>query len=582
MDHKHRGPLIPYTPISIRDPIVAIHCGAREICSESFEAIRRKYYSKFRLRKKQHNQYRTTMKPKTHKSFQSLSHLRTVALKSITLVFLGSLPAMASSHSDAPLIKLDPQANLTDVYAFVGNRYDAKHSAPVKVLNVLVSVHPFSDPGDGVIYDKFSNDALYSIHITNPSTGAETLRYDFRFSDVNPRNTPGLKNKDTILSYGRGTEIGPIVTPGDARQNFTQTYSISKNGVEIASDLIVPPPNVGKNTTPDYNDKNGVAVSGATCLKELDSYTRKTIYEVKGKSGEAVWAGPRDDGFYADTPGIFDLLNARIIDNNGTTSDGLGQDGGGVDGFKGYNVQTFAIQIPLSELKTSKYTAAFADLANGIADGGAATNTGVGVFASVSRKRVTLRSDNGMSRSFGEWIQVNRLGNPLFNEVLVSLRDKDKYNGTYPINDASFSKYATTPELPVLINAVFGTDFKTKNRGDLALVFIPDVLRVDTTTDPVRVSGQKGFSRFGFAGGDTTTNGAGRVISSGWPNGRRVGDDVVDIALTAVASGPKYQTVTVLGDNVDSNDEPYNRVFPYLGTPNAGTTTSQRQAPAAP
>ena len=108
------------------------------------------------------------------------------------------------------------------------------------------------------------------------------------------------------------------------------------------------------------------------------------------------------------------------------------------------------------------------------------------------------------------------------------------------------------------------------------------MLRVDTTTDAVRLPGQKGFSRFGFAGGDTITNSAGRVISSGWPNGRRVGDDVVDIALTAVASGPSYSTVTVLGDNVDSNDEAFNQVFPYLGTPHAGTTTSQRQAPATP
>ena len=515
------------------------------------------------------------MKPKTH---QLTSQMRTVALKSITLAFLGTLPALASSHSDAPLIKLDPQANLTDVYAFIGDRYDSSVGAPVKVLNVLVSVHPFSDPGDGVIYDKFSDDALYSIHITNPATGAETLRYDFQFSDVNPLNSPGLKNPDTILSYGRGTEVGPIQTVGDARQNFTQTYSLLKNGKEIASNLMVPPPNVGKNTTPAYNDANGAAISGAISLATLDSYTKQTIYDAK-KGGEAVWAGPREDGFYADTPGIFDLLNSRIIDNDNDGTDGLGQDGGGVDGFKGYNVLSFGVQIPVSQLKTSTYTAPFADLANGIMNGGAATNTGVGVFASVSRKKVTIRHENGDTKSAGKWVQVNRLGNPLFNEVLVPLRDKDKYNATFPISDAAFANYAIAPELPVLINAVFGTSFQTTGRGDLALVFIPDVLRVDTTTGPVRVPGQAGFSRFGFAGGDTTTNGAGRVISSGWPNGRRIGDDVVDIALTAVASGPSYNTVTVLGDNVDSNDQDYNQVFPYLGTPHAGTTTNQRQAP---
>lgn len=498
--------------------------------------------------------------------------------QTVTMTLLSSLQAFASSHSDAPLIKQDPQANLTDVYAFIGKKYNSPAGAPQTVLNVIVSVRPFSDPGDGVIYERFADDALYSIHITNPSTGAETLRYDFQFSDVNPLIAPGLKNPDTILSYGRGTEIGSIETTGDARQNFTQTYSVSKNRKLLGTALAVPPPNVGLRTTPNYNDANGNAVSGASDFLSLDSYTQDAIHNT---GVEAVFAGSREDGFYADTPGIFDLLDARIIDNDGDSNDGLGQDGGGIDGFKGFNVLTYGIQIPLDQLIPATYTAAFANLANGIANGGAAQNTGVGVYASVSRKRITLRSNKAETRSAGNWIQVNRLGNPLFNEVLVALKDKDTYNRTFPTGDSLYQNYALTPELPVLINAVFGTSFQTTNRGDLALVFIPDVLRVDTTTPPVRLPGQDGFSRFGFAGGDTVTNGAGRIISSGWPNGRRPGDDVVDIALTAVASGPSYSTVTVLGDNVDSNDQLYNQVFPYLGTPHAGTTTNQRQAPAA-
>lgn len=513
------------------------------------------------------------MKPK-YNTFKS--RVPTLASHTVTLALLSSLPAFASSHSDAPLIKQDPQANLTDVYAFIGERYDSFAGAAETVLNVIVSVRPFSDPGDGLIYERFADDALYSIHITNPSTGAETLRYDFQFSDVNPLTAPGLKNPDTILSYGRGTQIGSIETTGDARQNFTQTFSVRKNGGLVATGLSVPPPNVGLKTTPHYNDANGNAVSGAADFLSLDSYTQEAIHEA---GVEAVFAGPREDGFYADTPGIFDLLDARIIDNDGDGTDGLGQDGGGIDGFKGFNVLTYGIQIPLDQLQTSTYTAAFADLANGIANGGAAENTGVGVYASVSRKRITLRRSNAEALSVGNWLPVNRLGNPLFNEVLVALKDKDKYNRTFPVGDAAYENYALTPELPVLINAVFGTSFETTGRGDLALVFIPDVLRVDTTTPPVRLPGQDGFSRFGFAGGDTVTNGAGRVISSGWPNGRRPGDDVVDIALTAVASGPSYSTVTVLGDNVDSNDQLYNQVFPYLGTPHAGTTTNQRQAP---
>jgi hypothetical protein len=165
------------------------------------------------------------------------------------------------------------------------------------------------------------------------------------------------------------------------------------------------------------------------------------------------------------------------------------------------------------------------------------------------------------------------MGNPLFNEALVALADKDNYNRSNPRNDVhDFGTYATNPELATLINTVFGTSLVDSGRSDLALVYLPDVIRVDTTTDPVRLPGQSGFSRFGFAGGDTVTSSDGRVMSSGWPNGRRFGDDVIDIALTALASGPSYSTVVPVGDNVAANDQLYHQVFPYAGTPHAGPT----------
>jgi hypothetical protein len=289
-----------------------------------------------------------------------------------------------------------------------------------------------------------------------------------------------------------------------------------------------------------------------------------------------VWAGPREDVFFADTPGIFDLLDPRILDNNGNFSDGLGQDGNGVDGFKGYNVLSFGIQIPVASLPSFTYTVPFADLANPLPAIGA--SSGVGVYASVSRQRITLRVTDGAPVNSGVWIQVNRLANPLFNEVLVALKDKDKYNRTSPNGDTQFATYAANPEVANLINLVYGTAIPATGRSDLLGVFIPDVIRVDTTTPPVKLPGNAGFSRFGFAGGDTTTDSAGRIKSGGWPNGRRPGDDVVDIALTAVASGPSYSAIVVVGDNVAANDQLYNQVFPYLGTPHAGPTSSQRQS----
>ena len=155
---------------------------------------------------------------------------------------------------------------------------------------------------------------------------------------------------------------------------------------------------------------------------------------------------------------------------------------------------------------------------------------------------------------------------------MVALADKDKYNRTFPTDDAAqYVTYALNSELAVLINAVFGTTFQTTDRVDLQAIYIPDLIRVNTTTGPVRVSGEEGFSRLSFIGGDTVADENGNQIPSGWPNGRRFGDDVTDIALTAIASGPSFTTIILVGDNVAANDQLYNQTFPYGGTPNAGT-----------
>jgi hypothetical protein len=483
---------------------------------------------------------------------------------------LGGGPARASSHSDAPLIKQDPQANLTDVYTFVGT--DAKGT---RVLNVLVAVRPFCEPGDGVIYDRFADDARYSIHIADPASGATVVRYDFHFSAVSSA-AGHYKNRDTILSYGRGADVGgqpdvgAIQDVGDAHQNYTQTYSITRTTYAgggsttqvIAAGLKVPPPNPGKRTTPAYNDAAGVALNfttAATTNAGLDRFTRQAVHALR--TGEKSFAGLREDGFFADAPGIFDLLDPRILGRTGN-----GQTGDGVDGFKGYNTLSYALQIPLSQLPSLPYT--LPALLGG-------AQRGVGVYASVARRRVTLRSAEGDPVSNGPWVQVNRLANPLFNEVLVAIRDKDLYNRTPPTADARrFRRYANGPELITLLNAVFSTSFQTSGRADLVAIYIPDVTRVNTTTDPVPLPGQMRFSRLGAFGGDTTNG-----IPSGWPNGRRPGDDVVDIALTAIASGPTYNRITPLGDNINANDQMFNQVFPFLATPNAGTRNSKDSGP---
>lgn len=466
-------------------------------------------------------------------------------------------PARAASHSDGPLSKQDIYSNITDVYAFVGGRYNDPGK---QVLNVVVAVRPLIDPGDGVTYDRFAGDATYSIHITHPATGATLTRYDFQFTSAfDPRS---YKNLDTILSYGRGANaggapnVGAIRDINDARRNYTQRYSVTRTGGAgsgvIGTNIPTPPPNVGARTTPLYNDGSGRPVSGQTRFADLDLYTRQAVTPLKG--GEVAFAGERDDGFFADIAGIFDLLNPRII-----AGGQLGQTGGGVDFFKGYDVLNYSLQIPLASLpKPAAFNSPFFP-----------KQMGVGVYASVSRPRVRILGGE-LPVNAGPPVQVNRMGNPLFNEVLVAVRDKDRYILTSPPADAQYAKYARTPELALLLNATFGTNFATTNRTDLATIFIPDVLRVNTTTGPVRLAGQAGFSRLGFIGGDTTNG-----VSGGWPNGRRLGDDVIDIALTAIASGPAYTAITVVGDNAASNDQAYPQVFPYSATPHAGPTVRQ-------
>jgi hypothetical protein len=468
--------------------------------------------------------------------------------------------ARAASHSDAPLSKLDPQTNITDVYSFVGMR------GSTKVLNVIVHVRPFCEPGDGAIYDKFSDDALYSIHIADPNSGRTLRRYDFRFSGP----SAGLKNPNTVLSYGLGTAAGPIMANDDTTRNYTQTYSVTSTDVEhggspvsLGTGLLTPPPNVGKMTTPLYNDANGFALPGVATTAALDKYTRDAIHSVK--NGITVFAGSREDGFFMDIPGIFDFLNSRILKS----------DHNGVDGFKGFNVLAYAIQIPIdSSLPAVQYSPAFGGLL------GTPTTTGVGVYASVSRPRITLRSSTGAPISAGNWVQVNRMGNPFFNEALVALKDKDNFNRDSPTADSvKYATYADNSELAGLLTVIHGTSFTTSGRTDLHAVFIPEVLRVSTDTGATHLAGAADFNRLSLLGGDTILTSGGTPLPGGWPNGRRLGDDVGDIALTAIASGPTYATINTLGDNVDHNDQTYNMVFPYSGTPHSGTDNRKDPTP---
>jgi hypothetical protein len=453
------------------------------------------------------------------------------------LVLAAGTGAMAASHNDAPLINQDPAANITDVYAWIGLGAGNK-----KVLNVVVTTNPLEDPGNGVNYYKFADDVLYSIHVAKPDmsggrfSGRPHVTYNFRFSTT-------YRNQGTILSYGLGTEAGPILLPGDKRQNLIQRYRLTKvedgRTTTLATDRLVPPPNVGQRTTPGYYDDRGRVIRGVSSFGQLDTYTRNTVYHVG--DGLRVWAGQREDGFYGDVPAIFDFLGLRSPAK---------------DGFSGYNLQSINMQIPVDSLV------------------GEGESPMVGVYATTSRQAYAVRGRED-AKTRERWVQVGRMGNPLFNETLVALRDKDRYNETDPTLDrAVFARYAQRCELAFLANAVLGTDFQVEGRTDLVGFFIPDLIKVDTSTGPVKIAGQSGFNRLSLFGGDLVFSPSqNKEIPAGWPNGRRLGDDVIDIALTAVASGPSYSTITPVGDNVNANDAAYNLTFPYAATPFGGPTS---------
>ncbi len=487
------------------------------------------------------------MKPLTPK-------VRTKVLALAMALVSGS--ALASSHMDAPLITLDDAANTTDVYAFVTEQDG------IEYLTTALSVYPFEEPGIGPNKYNFDDEVLYQIHVAldrDLERGRPTYSYQFEFDT-------SYKDQNTILQSYRGV----INEVDDAAQNLTQTYSVARvtrrgNGRNTVEDLsfsgqtlIVPPNNQGI-ATPKYNidnDGDNGARPGVGSEAELDDYTRETIYNLRNRN--RVFAGQRDDGFYADIQGVFDLLQLEspIL--------GLESPNKPFDSQGGFNVHTIVLQIPLDELGGSGQIA--------------------GVYATTSRREVrVLRNNRNGDINKGRWVQVARQGNPLFNEGFVAIVDKDRYSRSAPSRDRNlFSTYALEPELGRLLNGIHGTNVITTGRTDLAGIFIPDMIKVDLSTGPAALAGDPDdpdFNRLSVFGGDLLISSVqdglgGGAIPGGWPNGRRFGDDVLDIAVCAALSDlrdPANLSIacdsTVDVDAVVANDITYNKVMPYAATP---------------
>ena len=445
------------------------------------------------------------------------------------------LTGRASSHREAPLISQDPMADNTDLYAF-------RSPDQPDTVTIIANYIPLESPAGGPNFPAFDDSVLYEIHVDNDGDSKEDLTYQFRFRTK-------TVNRDTFLY-----NTGPIGSLDDPNWNRPQTYSVrlvrhrdgsgrheeSDRDEVLGVNLSTPPDNIGPRSTPNY-----------------EALAASAVHDIP--RGIKVFAGQRDDPFFVDLGSIFDLAGLRPF--NPAHLLPLPAEAG-KDGVANYNTHSIALQIPIKQLVSGK-------------------NTTIGVYASASRQAVRVLRNDGDHDDFGGFVQVSRLGLPLINEVVIPLGKKDYWNRSDPEDDARFEKYYTGPEVSRLETLLYPVlaPISATNRADLVAVLLTgvpglnytgprkaDLLRLNTAIAPTAAP-----SRLAVLDGDL----------AGFPNGRRLADDVVDIDLRAFAEGygpvlegllglPNKSPNNQLGDGVDANDKPFLACFPYVGTPHQG------------
>jgi hypothetical protein len=454
-----------------------------------------------------------------------------------------------SSHREAPEISKDPVADNTDTYAFV---------SPDKpdTVTIITNYIPLEGPDGGPNFFEFGDDVLYSIYIDNDGDAKPDIVYDFRFHSK-------LRNPNTFLY-----NTGPIGSLKDPNWNRRQFYSVTRRSGhgphEIGKGLASPPCNIGPRSTPGYS-----------------ALAQAAVHHLP--SGETVFAGQRNDGFFVDLGAIFDLGDLRPFQNLHLIPSPAAKS---VDSLAKLNVHTIAIQVPIKHLTR---------------DGSRPTDPSrskavLGIWGGACRRRVKVTdAANDAKGESGAWVQVSRLGNPLFNEVIVPMGDKDRWNKVSPDQDAQFAQYVAQPELAKLLPVLYPNDvFKnlaayTADRADLLAILLTgipagiipgfqnftgttqaDLLRLNVAIPPTASP-----NILGILGGDL----------AGFPNGRRVQDDITTIELRAIAGvtiplvDPSFTPDGAAGAITDGTggalpaNVSYLSTFPYLDHPKSGYDT---------
>jgi Domain of unknown function (DUF4331) len=458
-----------------------------------------------------------------------------------------------SSHREAPEISKDPVADNTDTYAFV---------SPDKpdTVTIITNYVPLEDPPGGPNFFEFGDDVRYSIYIDNDGDGLPEIEYRFRFKTR-------VRSADTFLY-----NTGQILSLDSQNWNRRQFYDVSRirhdrhhrHGSEkvLGRNLPSPPCNIGPRSTPNYQS----------------ALADHAVHALPG--GESVFAGQRNEGFFVDLGSIFDLGDLRPLQNLHliATSPTMG-----VDATKTLNVHTIAIQVPIKHLTRDR----------SLPSDPMSRKAVLGIWGAARRRktRVIDRANDERAES-GPWVQVSRLGNPLFNEVVVPMEKKDKWNAVQPKADKAFAQYVEHPELAKLLPVLYPGQFPhlaalQAKRADLVAILLTglpsgiiqgfqnntgkvlaDMLRLNVAIPPTTPNP----SPLGVLGNDL----------AGFPNGRRVFDDVVNIELRAIAGltyplvDPSYtpdSAASALDQGVTPGPDRYQSAFPYLGTPHDGFDT---------
>ena len=472
-----------------------------------------------------------------------------------------SMATQAANHREAPITALDHKADITDVYAF--RSYDGDSEAKV---TLIMGVDPLLEPANGPNWTPFDLQIVYEIKIDNNHDAVEDIGYQFRFTTeqrlpdlftvfagvpngaVAPQNSPAPVQPGTPLVPDR------IDSFDDAGLGQLQRYTVTKvtyrNGrarssTVIANNLNAVPANVGPRTM------NYPALFDAG-INDIGQ-------------GMKAFAGTTDDAFWIDLGGAFDTLNTHVSPVLSAGDDAAEQNFA-ADTVAGYAVNSIAIEVPVSMLTST----------GSIEDASEPAAT-IGIWATTSRPRITVRRSPFPARSSGPMRQIQRMGNPLINELLIGTGSKDRFSMDRPSKDAQFANFFLDPVLARVVNALTNgvVAIPAPPRLDLLPVVtyavpiaaagtpagpIADLLRLNTGVEPTDPATA---SRLGLLAGD----------AAGFPNGRRVFDDVTDIALRLVVGGvlaAPFEGFSAdiggrLGDGVNVNDTSYRPSFPYLG-----------------